>query len=125
MVSLVNKALIGRKQHENISGDIIDSSARRYVRSLKQYKSPITNNKDQYAMILKKNAFCVLVKPLRDGGMKCYPIQSIHGDRIQVYADEHKLKGITTGSSKHKIQNYRHMGNAYAVILIALRYLHV
>ena len=76
-------------------------------------------------MKLEQNAFCVLVKPLREGGEATSPIQSIYGEKIKVYANRHKTKGITRGSSKHKIQNYRHIGNAYAVIFIALRCLHV
>jgi len=113
----------GRMQRDSIHGERIDSQARKYVR-LHDIEDEDTG-KIQPAFRLEINAYCSVSKKLRNGGNATSELPAIHGDKIRVLADKHDRIGLTTGSSRHKIQQCRHSGDAFAVILKPLRYLHL
>ena len=115
---------IGRKLSDWIAGEIIDSQARRYIRSRTLLINPQIRNVKQYFYTLEVNAYCYLIKRFRFNGIRTSEIDALEGEKIKVYADKHVKKGITKGTSRHRIQLYRHSGNAYAFIAVQFRYLH-
>lgn len=113
----------GRKRSDWIAGEIIDSKARKYISSRVILVNPHIESVKQFFYTLEKNAYCYLSKRFRYSGIKCSELMAIHGEKIKIYADKHKRKGVTEGSSKHRIQQYRHSGNAYAFVAYQFKYL--
>ena len=82
--------------------------------------------------LLQVNACCVVLRPLErkpqiDGQPKSLisPVNScIAGEAIVAQAESIKSDGKTTGSSTHKIQQFRLPGSCYCVIRKQLTGLH-